>query len=74
MATVQERRDQIIQLLNDPIADLDFKETSSLVYHYIRYEILEVRIILLDRRQQKHGQKIQDALNVANFKHELQDL
>jgi hypothetical protein len=74
MATMEERWQQLNMLFDDPIADVEPKEALKLIYHAMRFEFLEFRIDRLIRRQRKHGVVIQDALDVANFKHQMNDL
>lgn len=74
MATMEERWQQLNNLLDDPIADVEPKEALKLIYHAMRYEILEFRVDRMIRRQRRHGTVINDAFRVANFKHQMQDL
>ena len=74
MATMEDRWKMINNLLDDPIADVEPKEALKLIYHAMRYEILEFRIQRLDRRRRKHGTFINDQFRIANFKHDLERL
>ncbi len=74
MSRRKDRLTVIEQLITDPVADLAFKESLKLMYHAIRFEILEQRISRLDRIQQKHGTFVKNVIDIANFKHDMQDL
>lgn len=74
MATMEDRWKIINDLLDDPVADVEPKEALKLIYHAMRYEILEFRIQRLDRRRRKHGTFINDQFRIANFKHDLERL
>jgi hypothetical protein len=74
MATPAERLGTIMQLANDPVAALTDKEIRVLVYHALMYEIHELRLRRICRRQIVHGKLINQEMDIANFKHELQDL
>ena len=74
-STPQQRAETIIRLMDDPVVALTQKETVKIVYHFVMYETYDfIENRIRNRKAIKHGEPIRDALTIANFKHELQEL
>lgn len=69
-----DRLTQIRNLLQDPIACPSDREAWKLVYHTLMYEVHQARQDRIQRVKENHGTYIYEALTLANFKHELNDL
>lgn len=72
--TPKQRAEQVIRLLDDQVVNLSFKESMSLVYNYTMYEITLAAEIGWERRRAKYGRRMAQFMEIANFKHQLQDL
>lgn len=74
MSTRKERLDALVKLIEDPIAEVSFKETCKLFYHATRYEFLLVKHARIEDKICKHGDILNDRFKIANFQHQLQKL
>lgn len=72
--TSKQRAAQVIRLLDDKVAALTFKESYSLVYNYVMYEYSLAMELRHESRRAKYGRRMQHFMDIANFKHQLQDL
>ncbi len=73
-STPKQRAAQVIRLLDDPVADLGAKESFNVIYTWIMYEFCYARETRYMKLRAKYGRRMSQVMEIANFKHQLQDL
>jgi hypothetical protein len=71
-STYEQRKETLRQVVQDTL--LDPRDQFKFIYHWMMNEYTLIKIVKLERRQDKHAKQLRNLCTIFNARHELQDL